>query len=395
MPAEQRGWVRKRSGGWQACWRESGRQRTAPHLFASKTEAKRWLDDNLTHGKLHTPVIHAPGPTFAEHLDRYLRTHAATVQPATIRTLRERLGAFPGEQPDRKRTGRSYKTAVETFGDVKLADLEQMSATIAEWQATLPAAYRYAIVCSLRQVLEAAVRWNLIRSNPAKQAGPNPQPLRDEVAFFESLADVDCLAVELGHAGDVKHRTTVSYGPIAIFGVETGLRPSEWIALERRDIDRKAKLVHVRRSIVDRTVKEHGKTARSRRDVPLTTRAIAALDELTARIDTQLLFPSRSGGFIDLDNWRRREWRPALEAAGLSTDLSPYAMRHTYASFALDAGVSIFELSRLMGTSVKVIDQTYGHLVRGAFDRVRTALEERARREAGMNATPRTESPNL
>lgn len=81
--------------------------------------------------------------------------------------------------------------------------------------------------------------------------------------------------------------------------------------------------------------------------------AIVALDELAARIDTPLLFSSRSGGFIDLDNWRRREWRPALEAAGLSTGLSPYAMRHTYAGFALDAGVSIYELSRLMGTSVK------------------------------------------
>jgi hypothetical protein len=57
-------------------------------------------------------------------------------------------------------------------------------------------------------------------------------------------------------------------------------------------------------------------------------------------------------------------------------------MRHTYASFALDAGVSIFELARLTGTSVKVIDSTYGHLVRDSFDRVRTALEQRARREA-------------
>lgn len=43
-------------------------------------------------------------------------------------------------------------------------------------------------------------------------------------------------------------------------------------------------------------------------------------------------------------------------------------MRHTYASYALDAGITIFELSRLMGTSVKVIDDTYGHLLRDTFD---------------------------
>jgi hypothetical protein len=47
------------------------------------------------------------------------------------------------------------------------------------------------------------------------------------------------------------------------------------------------------------------------------------------------------------------------------------------------------------GMLVKVIDQTYGHLVRGAFDRVRAALKERAHREAGTDATPTTESPNL
>jgi hypothetical protein len=56
-----------------------------------------------------------------------------------------------------------------------------------------------------------------------------------------------------------------------------------------------------------------------------------------------------------------------------------------YASYALDAGVTIFELARLMGTSVKVIDDTYGHLVRDTFGRVRRALEERARREAALS----------
>jgi integrase len=56
-------------------------------------------------------------------------------------------------------------------------------------------------------------------------------------------------------------------------------------------------------------------------------------------------------GFIDLDNWHRRDWRSALEAAGLDPELTPYAMHHTCASFALDAGVTLFELARLMGTS--------------------------------------------
>lgn len=102
----------------------------------------------------------APGRdvTFVDHVERYLRVHGATVDPSTIRTLRDRLGATPEEQ--RKR--RSYRTALEV-GHLTLAELEPMSVEIAEWQATLPTGYRYAIMRSLRQVLNGAVRWKLIR----------------------------------------------------------------------------------------------------------------------------------------------------------------------------------------------------------------------------------------
>lgn len=377
MPADQRGWIRRRKNGWQACWREGGKQCSGPYLFQSKTEAKHWLDENLKGGRLQHSAddsarVATPAPgrdiTFAEHVERYLRVHAATVDPSTIRTLSDRLGATPPER--RKR--RPYRTPLEAFGRVTLAELEPMSVEIAEWQATLPPGYRYAIMRSLRQVLNAAVRWKLIQGNPANEAGPNPQPRREEVAFFESLADVDRFAAELGPA----------FGPLVVFGVETGLRPSEWIALERRHVDRRSGVVRVRHSVVKGRAKEYGKTTRSRRDVPLTARAVAALDALAPRLETSLLLPAARGGYIDLGNWRRREWDPALEAAGLDLELTPYAMRHTYASFALDAGVTIFELARLMGASVKVIDDTYGHLVHGSLDRVREALEARARREA-------------
>jgi hypothetical protein len=228
VPARQRGWARKRKHGWQACWREGTKQNVGPQLFPSKTAALDWLDDTLQAGRARR----GRDITFAEHVDRYLRVHAAVVDPSTIRTLQDRLGVVPDERADHKRGGRSYSTAVEQFGDIVLTDLELMSSAIAEWQTTLPPAYRYAILRALRQVLSAAVRWDLIRANPAARAGPNPQPRREEVAFFQSLADVDKLADELGHAGEVNHRTVVVYGPIAVFGVETGMRPSEWLALE-------------------------------------------------------------------------------------------------------------------------------------------------------------------
>ena len=50
-------------------------------------------------------------------------------------------------------------------------------------------------------------------------------------------------------------------------------------------------------------------------------------------------------------------------------------MRHTFASFAIAAGIATFEIARMMGTSVEQIEKTYGHLLPDALDRGRAALE--------------------
>jgi len=56
----------------------------------------------------------------------------------------------------------------------------------------------------------------------------------------------------------------------------------------------------------------------------------------------------------------------------------PYQLRHTFATEALAAGLSIFEPARVMGTSVKMIDCTYGHLARDSEQAIRARLEARA-----------------
>jgi integrase len=73
------------------------------------------------------------------------------------------------------------------------------------------------------------------------------------------------------------------------FAAETGLRPCELIGLERRDVDRVACVVLVEREHVEGETKPYGKTAASRTRVPLTAKALEALDSLPTRLDTRLL----------------------------------------------------------------------------------------------------------
>jgi integrase len=48
---------------------------------------------------------------------------------------------------------------------------------------------------------------------------------------------------------------------------------------------------------------------------------------------------------------------------GRSKARTLYSLRHTYAHLAiLDEGIDVYKLSKQMGTSVKMIEQYYGHV---------------------------------
>ena len=148
-----------------------------------------------------------------------------------------------------------------------------------------------------------------------------------------------------------------------LFAAATGLRPGEWLALEHRYIDRAARVVYVRRTFRNGRIKTP-KTKASVRAVPLQGIALAALDDLSSTPYCALLFPSVRGGYLDLHNFRTRAWKPAQRSAGIDPLRRVYDLRHTFATFALRAGISTFDLSRYMGTSLAMIERHYGHLAR-------------------------------
>jgi integrase len=281
-------------------------------------------------------------PTLSALVDEYLAQHVC--EPNTKATLTARL-----------------KKATGTFGDVRLDRLAV--AELRAWRATLPPGSANHIVGALRQVLNYAVAVDLLDRNPAKQI-PNPAPHRSPILPFADMAEVEAVAAEL----------LPQYGTIPLLGSLTGLRPSELLGLERHDIDREARLLYVRRVLVGGVLRPYGKTHHSLRAVPLVQPALDALAAHPVHIGAPALFTTRNGTLIDLHRFRARHWTPALKAAGLA-HRGPYAMRHTFASWAIASGLPAYEIAATMGTSLEQLGATYAHLLPDSADRARATLD--------------------
>jgi integrase len=323
----QNGQVYRLGRGWAYRYWSPDGKRPQKGGYRTKGDARAALTEALQ--RLSQEGAHRPEPpTTASLISEYLDQHVA--EEVTIETLRYRL-----------------QHAVVAFGPIRVDRLRP--AEIGAWRKRLPPGSAHYIHRALRQVLRYGVRCRYLDDNPAAVI-PNPAPKQGEMRIF-SWAEIEMVSAELRPL----------YRGIPAFAAGTGLRPEEWIALERRDVNRERRIVSIQRVYANGKLKEYGKTHRSRRRVPLRGRVSATLDALPARLDTPLLFPGARGGYLDLHNFRERHWKSALRAAGLEYR-RPYDLRHTYATFSIAAGISLFALARRMGTSLGMIDRTYGHL---------------------------------
>ena len=220
-------------------------------------------------------------------------------------------------------------------------------------------------VMPVRAALASAVEEGLIRHNPAARLSlPHREVLDDD----DEDEDVKALTPRqvAGLLGQVHGRNRLFLRLMAA----TGLRVSEQIALQRKDLrlDGSAPHVRVRRACVRRHIgppkSRHGK-----RSVPIPQSLVSELRQhVDGLADDAFVFPSANRSEptpMDPDAFRIGVLKPVLEEVG-----APWAgfhsLRHTYASLQLARGANVLQLSRALGHHSPAFTlATYCHLLDG------------------------------
>ncbi len=197
-------------------------------------------------------------------------------------------------------------------------------------------------------------------------------PSRQEIEALLAAAD------QLANSPNAQiAKAWARYRPMLYLAVDSGMRPQEYIAIAGRDIREHG--IQVERAIDRSGQLSVPKTPAARRFIELSPETLDMLrhyrDHVAVKNKYDLVFPTTSGKWQCLDNWRKRCFGEACEKAGLmdiseidgqevsTPRYSPYALRHYFASMLIAEGTDIAKIKTLMGhTDISTTFDVYAHL---------------------------------
>ncbi len=356
------------SGRWQARYRgPDGLMRSAPHTFAYKADANRWLaltDAELLSGKWTDPE--AGRLPFAEYAAAWIDERPG-LRPKTTQLYRYLLRAH----------------LQENFSNRTIASITE--ADVRRWRAdlllsgvspiTTAKAYRL-----LKSILATAVEDGLIRRNPCRIKGASVEKSPERPVL--TVAQVYALADAVGSR----------YQALVLIACFCGLRWGELAGLQRRDIDCNRRTIRVSRQLCEVAGRPPflapPKTEAGKRLVAIPSIILSDvrshLDTLTPPDPDALLFTSPTGKPLRHGNFRRRIWLPALAASGV--DIHLHDLRHTGNGLVAEAGANLRELMERMGHSTSRAALIYLHSTSERQHTLADAVAARVQSELGQTA---------
>jgi integrase len=346
----------------------TGTRRYHNHTIrGTKKDAQKYLNGILRDIDMGT-FVEPSGKTLDQYLNDWLETSAKSrIGENTFRTYTDYLKRY----------------VRPTLGAYKLSSIQPLNIQELYTQmqddglSARTVRYAHAILSS---ALKQAVKWRLLQVNPAsfvdlpRQKRQEMQVLTPkQVGLFLKATDGDRYAV------------------LFAFALATGMRPSEYLALQWKDVDLKAGTVIVQRSLV-RLNKEwkfaETKTARSRRTIPLpktVTRQLKshkqrqAAERLKAGSgynNNDLVFATQSGLPVNLHNLLHQNFKPILVKAKLPKIIRLYDLRHTCATLLMGAGENPKVVSERLGhASIALTLDVYSHVLPTMQEKAAERLE--------------------
>lgn len=215
-------------------------------------------------------------------------------------------------------------------------------------------AYRQRVRATLHHFFEWAVERGMIRTNPAADIAPPKaaHARREHITDAEREAIIE--AIEASERSTGKDRTWLK--DWITFGFGTGLRPGEQRQLKWSAVSLAERSVRVGKG-------HRTKTSKSARTVPVRGDALAVLQRrVKARKGTKddYVFTGKGGDPVE-PRYVTKQIQSFAEAAEIEKNVVAYSLRHGYGTRMAQAGVPLWELANLMGTSMKMIERHYGH----------------------------------
>ncbi len=173
-----------------------------------------------------------------------------------------------------------------------------------------------------------------------------------------------------------------------LMSLNTGLRIGEICALSWKDIDLTNHVIHVRHTIarVKNPQSKDGsasilildtpKTTASLRDIPISSKLLPLLIQMKEKATSEF-FVSENAGFISTRTYDYK-YHSVLKKCNIEP-VNYHALRHTFATRCIEAGVDVKSLSEILGHSnVGITLNTYVHssmeLKRNQLEKLTTAL---------------------
>jgi integrase/recombinase XerD len=257
-----------------------------------------------------------------------------------------------------RRDLKRYQAYLEELGIERLDDVTEATVTsflvrLREGDADHPALSSTSAartVVAVRGFHKFAVSDGLAMQDPAAAVKP-PAPAK-RLPKALPLSDVEAILEAAGSPG-----TTLALRDRALLEVlyGTGARISEAVGLDVDDLD-----------TVDGTVLLRGKGGKERL-VPVGSYALEAVDAYLVRgrpelvaagSGTAALFLNARGGRLS----RQSAWTVlarAADRAGVTKDVSPHTLRHSFATHLLDGGADVRVVQELLGHASVTTTQVY------------------------------------